>query len=65
MTAAIAGTLLLLQGCRVGPKYIPPVVQAPPAFKEVAPQVAADGGPAPGGRDLRQQAVGLRQPALA
>jgi NodT family efflux transporter outer membrane factor (OMF) lipoprotein len=43
ITAAIAGTMLLLQGCRVGPKYIPPVVQAPPAFKEVAPQVAADG----------------------
>jgi len=41
--AVITGTLLLLQGCVVGPKYVPPVVQAPPAFKEVAPQVAADG----------------------
>jgi NodT family efflux transporter outer membrane factor (OMF) lipoprotein len=27
--------LILLSGCAVGPKYHPPVVQAPPAYKEV------------------------------
>jgi outer membrane protein TolC len=32
-----------LQGCNVGPKYRPPVVTAPPAFKEQAPQQAPDG----------------------
>jgi NodT family efflux transporter outer membrane factor (OMF) lipoprotein len=28
-------TMFLLAGCAVGPKYHPPVVQAPPAYKEV------------------------------
>src|SRR6201996_1933720 len=39
------GTCLLLQGCVVGPKYVAPVTQAPPAFKEVVPQPqqSADG----------------------
>src|ERR1700743_2918693 len=32
------GTGLLLQGCVVGPKYVAPVTQAPPAYKEVVPQ---------------------------
>src|ERR1700721_3523861 len=35
----VIGACLLLQGCVVGPKYVAPVTQAPPAFKEVAPQV--------------------------
>ena len=32
----------LLQGCRVGPRYVAPNTPAPPAFKE-APQQSADG----------------------
>lgn len=32
-----------LAGCNVGPKYTRPVVAAPPAFKESAPQQAPDG----------------------
>ena len=32
-----------LLGCNVGPKYVRPVVPAPPAFKESGPQQAADG----------------------
>jgi len=34
-----AGTacLILLGGCNVGPKYTPPQIPAPPAFKEAAP----------------------------
>jgi NodT family efflux transporter outer membrane factor (OMF) lipoprotein len=35
--------IVCLQGCVVGPKYSPPVVQAPSAFKEDAPQQAPDG----------------------
>jgi NodT family efflux transporter outer membrane factor (OMF) lipoprotein len=35
--------MFALQGCVVGPKYKPPVVQAPAAFKEVSPQQAPDG----------------------
>ncbi len=35
--------LPLLQGCMVGPKYVRPAVQAPPAFKETADQAAPDG----------------------
>lgn len=30
-------------GCNVGPKYVRPVVPAPPAFKELAPEEASDG----------------------
>jgi NodT family efflux transporter outer membrane factor (OMF) lipoprotein len=37
--AVICGAL----GCNVGPKYLRPVVPAPPAFKESAPQQAPDG----------------------
>ena len=36
-------SLPLLQGCTVGPKYVRPAVQAPPAFKESADQTAPDG----------------------
>jgi NodT family efflux transporter outer membrane factor (OMF) lipoprotein len=36
-TAAIMCTLVLEQGCVVGPKYVPPSVQAPVEFKEKAP----------------------------
>jgi len=32
-----------LQGCNVGPRYRPPVMPAPPEFKEQGPQQAADG----------------------
>ncbi len=35
----------ILTGCTVGPKYHPPVVQPPPAFKE-APPANASGQPA-------------------
>jgi NodT family efflux transporter outer membrane factor (OMF) lipoprotein len=35
--------LPLLQGCTVGPKYVRPAVQAPPAFKEAADQTSSDG----------------------
>ncbi|WP_353069898.1 efflux transporter outer membrane subunit [Tunturibacter empetritectus] len=35
--------LPLLQGCMVGPKYVRPTVQAPPAFKETTDQTAPDG----------------------
>ena len=35
--------LLCLQGCTVGPKYKPPVFQAPPSFKEAAPEQGSDG----------------------
>src|SRR5258708_2461605 len=37
--AALCG----LQGCNVGPRYRPPVMPAPPEFKEQGPQEAADG----------------------
>jgi NodT family efflux transporter outer membrane factor (OMF) lipoprotein len=33
----------LLEGCVVGPRYVAPVTQAPPAFKEAATQQSADG----------------------
>jgi NodT family efflux transporter outer membrane factor (OMF) lipoprotein len=32
-----------LDGCQVGPKYVKPTYQAPPAFKEATPQQAEDG----------------------
>ena len=32
-----------LMGCNVGPKYLRPVVPAPPAFKESEPQQSSDG----------------------
>ncbi len=38
-----ACTIAALQGCNVGPKYLRPVVPAPPAFKESGPQQAPDG----------------------
>jgi NodT family efflux transporter outer membrane factor (OMF) lipoprotein len=39
------GACLLLQGCVVGPRYVAPVTQAPPAYKEVVsqPQQSSDG----------------------
>ena len=36
MAVRVAG-VLLLGGCRVGPKYNPPALPAPPAFKESSP----------------------------
>ena len=35
---ALAACLLLLEGCVVGPRYVAPVTQAPPAYKEAVPQ---------------------------
>ena len=42
---AFAAFLPLLEGCVVGPRYVAPVTQAPPAFKEVVtePQKSPDG----------------------
>jgi len=34
-TVLLAIAVLQLSGCEVGPKYHPPVVQAPPAYKEI------------------------------
>jgi NodT family efflux transporter outer membrane factor (OMF) lipoprotein len=44
-TIALVLFLPLLEGCVVGPHYVAPVTQAPPAFKEVVqqPQKAPDG----------------------
>ena len=39
----LTASLALLEGCVVGPHYVAPVTQAPPAFKEAAPQQSADG----------------------
>ncbi len=39
----LTASLTLLEGCVVGPHYVAPVTQAPPAFKEAAPQQSADG----------------------
>ena len=41
----LTASLLLLEGCAVGPHYVPPVTQAPPAFKETGPQLSSDGTP--------------------
>jgi len=41
----LTASLLLLEGCVVGLRYVPPVTQAPPTFKETAPQLSADGTP--------------------
>jgi len=47
IATSVAATLLT--GCTVGPKYKPPLVAAPPAFKETAsfkegaPQMSPDG----------------------
>jgi len=45
LEAALVTTLLLLVGCTVGPKYVRPVVQSPPAYKELA-KGAANGSDA-------------------
>jgi len=37
---ALATILLLAMGCRVGPKYVRPPVQSPPAYKETPPDAA-------------------------
>ena len=39
----ICMSVVLLEGCTVGPRYKPPVAQAPPAFKEAFPQQGPDG----------------------
>jgi NodT family efflux transporter outer membrane factor (OMF) lipoprotein len=41
----LTASLLLLEGCVVGPRYVPPVTQAPSAFKETTPQLSSDGTP--------------------
>ncbi len=35
--------MVCFEGCVVGPKYKPPVTQAPAAYKEAMPQQAPDG----------------------
>ena len=40
---ALTASFASLQGCVVGPRYVAPVTQAPPAFKEAATQQSADG----------------------
>jgi NodT family efflux transporter outer membrane factor (OMF) lipoprotein len=42
-TLLCVSILLCVQGCTVGPRYKPPVFQAPPSFKEAAPQQGPDG----------------------
>jgi NodT family efflux transporter outer membrane factor (OMF) lipoprotein len=39
----LAALALLLEGCVVGPRYVAPVTQAPPAYKEALPQHSSDG----------------------
>jgi NodT family efflux transporter outer membrane factor (OMF) lipoprotein len=41
----LTASLLFLEGCVVGPRYVAPVTQAPPSFKETAPQLSSDGTP--------------------
>jgi NodT family efflux transporter outer membrane factor (OMF) lipoprotein len=40
---ALTASLAFLEGCVVGPRYVAPVTQTPPAFKEAASQESADG----------------------
>ena len=42
-TIVLMVCLISTEGCQVGPRYVPPSMQAPPAFKEVAPQQSSDG----------------------
>ena len=42
-TLGLIALLLFGEGCRVGPRYVAPIMQAPPGFKEVAPQKSGDG----------------------
>jgi len=41
LPVALATILLLVSGCRVGPKYVRPPVPSPPAYKEIPPTAAA------------------------
>jgi NodT family efflux transporter outer membrane factor (OMF) lipoprotein len=48
LSSALGACLLLiiegfLAGCVVGPRYVAPITQAPPAFKEAVPQQSPDG----------------------
>jgi NodT family efflux transporter outer membrane factor (OMF) lipoprotein len=40
---SLTALALLLEGCVVGPRYVTPVTQAPPAYKEAVTQHSADG----------------------
>ena len=41
MAPAFAGWMLLLSGCAIGPKYVPPAATVPPAYEELgAPNVS-------------------------
>jgi len=42
LPAALATILLTVVGCRVGPKYVRPPVQSPPAYKEISPAAAKE-----------------------
>ena len=43
LAASALACVAVLQGCRVGPKYVPPVTATAPTFKETQPQLSADG----------------------
>ena len=43
LSAVLGAVVLLLPGCNVGPKYRPPAMPTPPAFREASSQEAADG----------------------
>ena len=40
LPAALATILLMVVSCRVGPKYVRPPVESPPAYKEIPPAAA-------------------------
>jgi NodT family efflux transporter outer membrane factor (OMF) lipoprotein len=40
---SLTALALLFEGCVVGPRYVAPVTQAPPAYKEALPQHSSDG----------------------
>jgi len=42
LLSACVAALLIFNGCNVGPKYHPPAVQAPAAYKEVTPENEKD-----------------------
>ncbi len=44
-SVAVTGGVMLLCGCNVGPKYVPPAVPPPPAFKEGAPAAYTNAPP--------------------
>ena len=45
LSVAVAAGIMLLSACHVGPKYVPPVLPAPPAFKEASPSAYREAPP--------------------